>query len=201
MDFDLQCVIVHIIMLLSFFFTVYVFYNFFKEKNSFGLSYLDDKERSYLFKIRLSFIIIIVSTLIMAVILAICIYEDHSYSGHSGMTNWSTQEIEAYNNQFTSYKGNQSKTQVLSLLDRLITVSQIFRDESEKVPSVIFKDLFTETSIIYDTEDYDLYSEYVSSLKELKKQLGSASYNVSFEYHTNGSIDKVIIESKGVYGR
>ena len=203
----IQYLVVHIIMLLSIFFTVYVFYNFFKEKKGLSLTSLNDSERLNLFRIRFNFVMTILSALIMIVLLSLYIYEDCTYTGHrgGGLSNWSQQEIEAFNNMFIKYGGKQYKESISSLLDLLIKNSDIFSDEPKKVPSVVLKDLFSETTIIYDpqyADDYDPEIEYVPSLKGLKQKLSSVtSYDVSFEYNTIGFINKVIIESKGSYRR
>ena len=73
---------------------------------------------------------------ILIIAIGMYIYNSASATITDSLTNMSTQEIEAFNNQFESYKGQQTGSQISSLAGRIIANSKTYKDESDKVPAV-----------------------------------------------------------------
>ena len=114
------------------------------------------------------------------------------------LSQMSAQEIEAFNNQFESYKGKQTGSQISSLCGRLIANSNTFKDTPEKVPSVecerIKADMSEGVNISYDIADEDSHQEYIDGLNTIKNHIENKhTYYVSFQYDLNGLTNKVII--------
>ena len=78
---------------------------------------------------------ILLSILIIAI--GIFIFNGANSTITDSMTSMSTQEIEAFNNQFLSYDGSQSGSNVKKLIERLIANSNTYQTESNKIPGVI----------------------------------------------------------------
>ena len=80
---------------------------------------------------------ILLSILIIAI--GIFIFNGANSTITGSMTSMSTQEIEAFNNQFISYGGEQSGSNVKKLVERLIANSSTYKDEPKKMPTAVFK--------------------------------------------------------------
>ena len=74
---------------------------------------------------------ILISILIIAI--GMYIYSSSTESINSGIANMSSQEIEAFNANWTSYEGVQSGTQVKSLINKLMSNANTYQDEEAKV--------------------------------------------------------------------
>lgn len=131
---------------------------------------------------------------------------DYQYQVNDENDSMSIQEIEAFNNQFESYRGKQTGSQISSLTGRLIGNCSTYRDEYAKVPSVKFEQLKENdesgelkedliVNIEYNELNEDLAQEYIDGLSKIKNNLiNKHTYNVEFYYDaTTGLLNEVII--------
>lgn len=73
---------------------------------------------------------------ILIIAIGMYIYNSAQTTIQDAMISMSTQEIEAFNNQFESYKGKQKGSQINSLIGKLIGNASTYKDEPGKVPTV-----------------------------------------------------------------
>ena len=78
---------------------------------------------------------ILISILIIAI--GMYIYSSSTESINSGIANMSSQEIEAFNANWTTFEGTQSGTQVKSLINRLMSNAITYQEDSNKVVGLI----------------------------------------------------------------
>lgn len=139
---------------------------------------------------------------IITVAVAMRIYNSAQDTITDSLHEVSTQEIEAFNNIFESYKGNQTGSQVSVLIGRLIANSDTFQNEPDHVLNVYYSgnNSGSEESITvkYDTVDAELLEEYKEALSEIENKLKNRStYKISFDYEYTGLISVVRIEYDG----
>lgn len=139
---------------------------------------------------------ILLSILIIAI--GMFIYNSAQATVNDSMTSLSTQEIDAFNNQFVSYEQEQTGSNVKALIGRLIANSNTYVDESAKVPHVIYTpgqngagaSTYTQTN----SEDGN-NAGYVASLSTLRNDIENKhKYWISFEYGASGIITDVTID-------
>ena len=150
---------------------------------------------------------------ILIVALAMYIYNSAATTINDSVTNMSTQQIESFNNQFETYKGEQKGNQVSQLVKKLIANANTYKDEPGKVPSVICTqvtsaktsgisdyvdgisdDMASYTEVDYDGNDSKLQL-YVDALSAIGNHLeGKHKYTVTYGYESKtGLLSSVII--------
>ena len=77
---------------------------------------------------------ILLSILIIAI--GIYIFNGANSTVVNSMQSMTTSEIEAFNNQFLSYDGKQSGSNVKALIGRLIANANTYKEEYGKVPTI-----------------------------------------------------------------
>lgn len=108
------------------------------------------------------------------------------------MASMSTQEIDAFNLRFTMYEGEQTGTNIKTLVGTLITNSNTYKDEVTKIPG-----LYLEAES--DTLDSGIpeigkNSEYINELGKIKNNIDAKhKYWVEISYQDNGIIDYINI--------
>lgn len=118
-----------------------------------------------------------------------------------------TQEIEAFNSQFTLYGGSQTGAKLKSLLGILIANVNTYNKEPDKIPEVQIEMIELNGNSEEEQESYivnvaapeknnnESVQEYINKISEIRNSLENKhSYNVSFEYTTKGLLDKITIE-------
>ncbi len=118
-----------------------------------------------------------------------------------------TQEIEAFNSQFTLYGGSQTGAKLKSLLGILIANANTYNKEPDKIPEVQIEMIELNGNSEEEQESYivnvaapeknnnESVQEYINKISEIRNSLENKhSYNVSFEYTTKGLLDKITIE-------
>lgn len=75
---------------------------------------------------------------ILIIAIGMYIYNSAQSTVNNSMTSMTTQELEAFNSNFTSYEGSQSGSNVKALIGRLIANANTYTDESAKVPGVLY---------------------------------------------------------------
>ena len=127
---------------------------------------------------------ILLSILIIAI--GIFVFNGANSTITDSMTSMSTQEIEAFNNQFLSYDGEQSGSNVKFLIAKLIANANTYKEEPNKIPDVYpQKDATSSVRLI--TINSQSLENYVSFLSEYRNAVENKhTYKVSFEY-TSGT--------------
>ena len=80
---------------------------------------------------------ILLSILIIAI--GMYIYTSSQATIQNSMTDMNTQEIQAFNSNFTTYEGKQTGSQVKALLQKLIANAKTYTEEPAKIPTVLYK--------------------------------------------------------------
>ena len=135
---------------------------------------------------------------ILIVSIGLFIYNSASSSITESISSISTQEIDAFNNQFVSYEGEQSGSSVKTLLGRLIANARIYMDESTKIPQVYIdqvSDQMTVEMYATYTEGYDGdTTAYINVLNEIRTNIDNEkSYLIDITYQDSGLIDYIQI--------
>ena len=145
---------------------------------------------------------ILLSILIIAI--GIYVYNQANSTITSSMSSMNTQEREAFNNQFTSYQGIQTGSQVKALLTRVASNLNTYKDQAEKVPTVIlYTKNDTDTAISSVTKNtlsgnhYKATSEATNYTKDVSsirnKILDKHSYSVNFRFGQSGLVMGIAI--------
>lgn len=139
---------------------------------------------------------ILLSILIIAI--GMFIYNSAQSTINDSMTSFSTQEIEAFNNNFESYKGNQTGSNVNSLITRLIANAKTYKDEATKVPVFYINQITAAGGDGFNNAipvlggDNKGQQNYIDSLTKIKNKVENKhTYWISFTYQDNGLIDVV----------
>ena len=146
---------------------------------------------------------ILLSILIIAI--GIYVYNQANSTIQSSMSSMNTQEREAFNNQFTTYQGIQTGSQVKALLTRVASNLNTYKDQAEKIPTVILYTKADTDRAINDitkgsldgnahyavTADATPYTKGVSSIRN--KILDKHSYSVNFRFGASGLVMGIAI--------
>lgn len=139
-----------------------------------------------------------IATAVLVVSVGIFIYNSASSTIADSMDTLSTQEIEVFNNQFASYEGEQTGSNVKALIGRLISNANIYIDEPSKVPQVYIDQLSEEDTesveIIFLEDDAGDVTEYISALGKIRNKIETKhTYFIEITYQSNGIIDYIQI--------
>lgn len=139
---------------------------------------------------------ILLSILIIAI--GMFIYNSAQSTVNNSLTTMTTQEIDAFNNQFVSYEQRQSGSNVKALIGRLIANSNTYVDECAKVPEVQYNansDSASGNNVTGIQNADGNNSGYVANLSRLRNFIvNKHDYWVSFDYGASGVIVKVTID-------
>lgn len=137
---------------------------------------------------------ILLSILLIAI--GIYVFNAANSTITSSMSSMDTQEREAFNNNFTTYQGKQSGSNVKSLLTRVASNLSTYKDEKDKVPVVI---LITKqdtdktltgapiTTVNYATTDQA--STYTNEVSKIRNKIKDKhQYTVQVRIGENGLI-------------
>ena len=134
---------------------------------------------------------------ILIIAIGMFIYNSAQSTITDSMTSLSTQEIDAFNNQFTSYEGAQTGSQVKALMGRLIGNADTYKDEPTRVPHVYIDKANASASLnAVDVEYADStdLSNYISKLGQIRNRVEAKhDYHVEATFQTNGLIDYLVI--------
>ena len=129
---------------------------------------------------------VLVAILIIAI--SVYVYNNSRTAASTSLSAMTTQEIEAFNNQFESYKGKQTGSKVMSLLGKLIANASVYKDQIEKIPDVYNGKDHESINLNTDLENY------TKKLSEFKNEVEKKHmYNVVFSYNTDGLLEKIFI--------
>ena len=134
---------------------------------------------------------------ILIIAIGMFIYNSANSTIQDSMTNMSTQEIEAFNNEFNTYKGYQTGSQISSLMNKLIAHSNTYNEDTAKIPNVYFPD---KVSATVDASNADRPTQagnttaYVSLLNNYKNKVEAKhTYYVICDSNTSGLISDIYI--------
>ena len=114
---------------------------------------------------------VLVAILIIAI--SVYVYNNSRTAASTSLSAMTTQEIEAFNNQFESYKGKQTS---------------VYKDQIEKIPDVYNGKDHESINLNTDLENY------TKKLSEFKNEVEKKHmYNVVFSYNTDGLLEKIFI--------
>ncbi len=135
---------------------------------------------------------------ILIIAIGMFIYNSAQSTITDSMTSLSTQEIDAFNNQFTSYEGAQTGSQVKALMGRLIGNADTYRDEPTKVPQVFVNQLSNtireNRDATFSMDDAGDPSNYVDILGVIRNRVETKhEYWIEMNYQDNGLIDYIVI--------
>lgn len=140
---------------------------------------------------------ILLSILIIAI--GMFIFTSAQSQVNDALTDMSSQQIEAFNSNFSSYDAEQVGSQVKSLLGRLIANGNTYTEEPAKVPSV-FIDKVSDTypnnvSANYINADTEAMCTYINTLGSIRNHISTKhKYYVEFGYTETGLISSVTIK-------
>lgn len=138
---------------------------------------------------------------ILIIAIGMFIYNSAQATVNDSMTTLSTQEIDAFNNQFISYEGQQQGSNVKALIGRLVANANTYTEEPGKVPTVTVSDKMDSdgskqaATVAEMTEaGDDNVQTYVDALGKIRNAAEAKHpYWIEFEYGASGIIDNVII--------
>ena len=138
---------------------------------------------------------ILISILIIAI--GMYIYSSSQGSIDSAMSSMDTQEIEAFNKEWTNYEGRMTGSQVKSMINRMVANADTYRDEDIKII-----DLYCQatnggayTQALYPANaTADQQQAYVNSLNTAYTAiLAKHTYRVVISHNTSGLIDRITV--------
>lgn len=140
---------------------------------------------------------ILISILIIAI--GMFIYNSAQSTINNSMQSMSTQEVQAFNNEFMSFEGKQSGSNIKAMIGTLIANSNTYRDEPTKIPGV----RFDKVNNSKDLEDADKTvavpaastpAPYVTALNKIRNKVEPKhQYWVTITNQDNGLIDAIIV--------
>ncbi len=135
--------------------------------------------------------VIIVCVLIVAV--GMYVYKTSASSIEDTMSTMSTHEIESYNSKYTMYEGEQSGSNVKSLVGILISNVKNSSNEKNKIPGMYFEnkdDRNIDSGIPENGENDD----YLTALQNIRKNVEAQhKYWIEVNYQSNGLVDYINI--------
>lgn len=141
---------------------------------------------------------ILLSILIIAI--GMSIYNSASSTINDSVGAMSTQEKDAFNNQFTSYEGAQTGSKVKALIGVLVANSNTYMDEVAKIPTVTVKDKMTVKNITDNVkaanrpDSASNTAQYVTDIGKIRNAAEEKhTYWVEMVYGTGGIISEIVI--------
>ena len=139
---------------------------------------------------------------ILIIAIGMFIYNSAQSTITDSMTSLSTQEIDAFNNQFTSYEGFQTGSNIKALMGRLIGNADTYRDEPAKVPQVYINQLSNTVreneDATFNLDDAGDPQNYINTLGTIRNRVETKhEYYVEMNFQDNGIIDYIVISYDG----
>ena len=134
---------------------------------------------------------------ILIIAIGMYIYNSAESTVTDSMDNLSTQEIEAFNAQFTVYEGVQTGSELKALMGRLIANADTYAEEPAKQPYVYIERMNSNDWGITArgcSSDEGNTLGYIQNLAQIKNKVDTKhEYKVEFSYQQNGLIDYITI--------
>ena len=143
---------------------------------------------------------ILLSILIIAI--GMFIYTSSQGTINDSLTQMNTQEIEAFNSQFTIYGGQQTGAKLKSMIGTCIANANTYKEEPEKLPIVDIDKYSEKEKQNKNTAnrpknggDTEELNTYINTLATIRNKLENKHpYTVNFEYSNNGVLTKIVIK-------
>lgn len=132
--------------------------------------------------------------LVCILLVAVVMFVSNGSQGtiNDAMSSMSTQEIDAFNMQFTMYEGEQTGANIKSLVGTLISNSNTNQDEVSKIPGVYFES--KDSNLDSGIPESGNTSNYIKELEEIKKNVDTKhKYWIEITYQDIGIIDYINI--------
>ena len=137
---------------------------------------------------------------ILIIAIGMFIYNSAQSTITDSINSLSTQEIEAFNNQFISYEGVQTGSNIKALMGRLIANADTYADEPAKIPAV----LIDQTRAVGTGAENVVVAaaaatvDYIDACGRIRNTVETKhEYYVAINYQQNGLIDYVWITYDG----
>lgn len=135
---------------------------------------------------------------VAVVSIGIFVFSTSSNTATDALSNYSAEEINAFNTQYEVYLGTQKGSSINSLIGKLISSANSNKDNLDRVPAVTISDKVNATGDAVDNANtpntVDEITTYISNLSIIKQKIESKhEYNVEFKYGTSGFINEFII--------
>lgn len=138
---------------------------------------------------------ILISILIIAI--GMFIYNSAQSTINNSMQSMSTQEVQAFNNEFMSFEGKQSGSNIKAMIGTLIANANTYRDEPSKIPGVRFDKVnnSSESSVLEaEVPEASQPAPYITALNTIRNKVEPKhQYWVSITNQDNGIIDALIV--------
>ena len=132
---------------------------------------------------------------ILIIAIGMFIYNSAQSTITDSLTSLSTQEVEAFNNQFTSYEGIQTGSNVRALMGRLIANADTYADEPAKIPAVVIDKVKSgggaSNAVVTTAGETQTYIDTCGSIRN--KVETKHEYYVEINYQKNGLLDVITI--------
>ena len=138
---------------------------------------------------------ILISILIIAI--GMFIYTSAQSTINNSMQSMSTQEVQAFNNEFMSFEGKQSGSNIKAMIGTLIANANTYRDEPSKIPVLYFdqvdvgKTLNNVKAVVTTAAQPGNYIKQLNLIRN--KVEPKHQYWVSISNQDNGLIDALIV--------
>ncbi len=143
---------------------------------------------------------ILLSILIIAI--GMFIYTSSQSTINDSLTQMNTQEIEAFNSQFTIYGGSQNGAKLKSMVGTCIANANTYKEEPAKLPRVSINKFSeklgdgnnADTGTLNKGGDTPELNNYINTLATIRNNLENKhSYTVNFGYSNNGVLTSITI--------
>lgn len=138
------------------------------------------------------------STILVAVVtvgVGVFIYNSAQSVVPDALDTITIQEVEAFNNQFTSYEGIQTGSNVRALMGRLIANADTYADEPAKIPAVVIDKVKSgggaANAVVATAGETQTYIDTCGSIRN--KVETKHEYYVEINYQKNGLLDVITI--------
>lgn len=136
--------------------------------------------------------------LVAVLIVGVGMYINNSATGSTqiALDNFSSQETEAFNNQLEPFIGDKKGSDIDGLIGRLIANSATFKEELEKIPSLVIDSKINAKGTKVSNAERPATSKdvgtYVNQLSSIRNALESKhSYKVEVSYDSTGYIGEI----------
>lgn len=137
---------------------------------------------------------------ILIIAIGMFIYNSAQSTVNDSMTSLSTQEIDAFNNQFISYEGQQTGSNVKALIGRLVANAKTYTEEPAKIPDVVIDkadlkgNMKDARATMNNTPGEDQVKAYNTELGKIRNKIEAKHpYWVEFVYGASSIISEVQI--------
>ena len=138
---------------------------------------------------------ILISILIIAI--GMYIYTSSTNSITGAIATMDTQEIEAFNSQWTNYEGTLTGSQVKAMINKLIANANTYKEEEEKVVGLTYPENGTSNTqnvIINYASVNDSVSNYIGNLNTAYSAIKAKhNYTVSLDFGGTPLVRQIIV--------